>query len=80
VLSRALERSISFVPVPPEAAGAALRALGADEWTAGIVRDYCTAYAANWGDFTTDEVRRISGHTPRSIEDFAREGLAPALG
>jgi uncharacterized protein YbjT (DUF2867 family) len=79
-VGRALEREVTFVPVPPEAAGEAMRAFGADDWTVGVVRDYSAAYARNWGDFTTDEVKRVSGHAPRSIDDFAREVLAPAAG
>ena len=78
-IAHALERPVTYVPVPPEAAGEAVRAYGADEWTAGIIRDYARAYAAGWGDFTTGEVARISGHAPRSIDQFARELLVPAL-
>jgi NAD(P)H dehydrogenase (quinone) len=78
-ISQALERPVSYVSVPPEAAGEAARAHGADAWTAGIIRDYCRAYATGWGDFTTQEVERITGHAPRSIDRFAREVLVPAL-
>ena len=41
------------------------------QWSAG------TVYI---GDFTTDHVQRITGHPPRSVDDFAREVLAPAAG
>jgi NAD(P)H dehydrogenase (quinone) len=44
----------------------------------GIVHDYCKAYSAGFGDFTTDGVERVTGRKPRSIDDFAREVLAPA--
>jgi NAD(P)H dehydrogenase (quinone) len=77
-VGRALGREVAYVPVPPEAAAAAVRGFGADEWTVGIVHDYCKAYSAGFGDFTTDGVERVTGHKPRSIDDFAREVLAPA--
>lgn len=76
-VGRALGREVAYVPVPPEAVADAVRKLGADEWTAGILRDYCAAYARGFGDFVTDGVARVSGHAPRSIDDFAREVLAP---
>jgi NAD(P)H dehydrogenase (quinone) len=79
-IARGLGREVAYVPVPPEAAAAAVRAAGADEWTAGIIRDYCTAYARGWGDYTTDAVARVTGHPPRSVDDFVREVLVPAIG
>jgi uncharacterized protein YbjT (DUF2867 family) len=77
-IGRGLGREVSYVAVPPAAAGEAMRRFGADEWTVGVVRDYCTAYSSGWGDFTTDHVLRITGHAPRSVDDFVREVLAPA--
>lgn len=78
-VSRALGRDVTYVAIPPQAASDAARSFGADEWTAGIVRDYCAAYSKGWGDFTTGDVERITGHAPRSVDDFAREVLAPTL-
>lgn len=77
-VGRALGREVTYVPVPPEAAAAAAQSFGADEWTVGIIRDYCRAYSSGFGDFTTDGVERVTGNKPRSIDDFAREVLAPA--
>jgi uncharacterized protein YbjT (DUF2867 family) len=77
-IGRDLGRAVSYVAVPPAAAGEAMRRLGADDWTVGIIRDYCTAYSNGWGDFTTDHVARITGHTPRSVDDFVRDVLLPA--
>jgi uncharacterized protein YbjT (DUF2867 family) len=77
-IGRGLGRSVVYVPVPPSAAADAVRGFGADEWTAGILRDYCEAYSKGFGDFTTREVERLTGHPPRSVDDFVREVLAPA--
>jgi len=77
-VGRGLGREVTYVAVPPAAVGEAVRALGADEWTVGVLRDYCTAYSKGWGDFTTGEVERITGHSPRSADDFVRDVLVPA--
>jgi uncharacterized protein YbjT (DUF2867 family) len=77
-IGRGLGREIGYVAVPPAAAGEAMRRFGADEWTVGVVRDYCTAYSSGWGDFTTDHVARITGRALRSVDDFVRDVLAPA--
>ena len=77
-IGRGLGREVSYVAVPPAAAGEAMRRFGADEWTVGVVRDYCTAYSSGWGDFTTDQVERVTGRAPRSVDDFVRDVLAPA--
>jgi uncharacterized protein YbjT (DUF2867 family) len=77
-IGRGLGREVTYAAVSPAAAGEAMRHFGADEWTVGIIRDYCTAYSNGWGDFTTDHVERITGHAPRSVDDFIRGVLAPA--
>lgn len=77
-IGRGLGREVTYVPVPPEAVADAVRKMGADEWMAGILRDYSAAYARGFGDFTTDDVKKLTGHAPRSIDDFVREVLAPA--
>lgn len=75
-VSRGLGRDVTYVPVPPDAVADAVTKMGADAWTAGILRDYCAAYARGFGDFTTSHVAEITGHAPRSIDDFVREVLA----
>jgi NAD(P)H dehydrogenase (quinone) len=77
-IGRGLGRAVAYVPVPPVAAGEAMRGFGADDWTVGVVRDYCAAYSKGFGDFTTGEVARVTGHPPRSVDDFVREVLVPA--
>ena len=77
-IGRGLGREVSYVPVPPAAVAEAVRQSGADEWTAGIIGDYCTAYGKGWGDFTTDAVSQVTGRAPRSLDDFVREVLVPA--
>jgi NAD(P)H dehydrogenase (quinone) len=76
-IARGLGREVSYIAVPPAAAGEAMRNFGADDWTVKLITDYCTAYTAGFGDFTTGEVQRITGRAPRSIDDFVREVLVP---
>jgi uncharacterized protein YbjT (DUF2867 family) len=77
--SSALGREIKYVAVPPEAVADSIRQAGWGDWFAEVMKDYSRAYAGGWGDFVTDDVRRLTGHEARSIETFAREVLAPAL-
>lgn len=79
VLSVELDRDLRHVPISPEAAADFVRRMGGDEWQAETTRGYFRAYAAGWGDFTTDWVPRISGHAGRSFADFAREVMVPSL-
>jgi NAD(P)H dehydrogenase (quinone) len=78
-LGEALGRSLEYVPVPPESVEQTLQSMGMGAWFARVMRDYSAAYGEGWGDFTTDAVRRATGHEPRSIHAFAREVFAPAL-
>jgi len=75
--AQVLGREIVYVPVPPEAAGEAVRALGLDDWTIRLITDYCLAFSGGFGDFTTDGVHALTGRQPRDIATFAREVLAP---
>ena len=72
-------RTIKYVPVSPEAVRESMLRAGLDDWLSMLVRDYSQAYSEGWGDFVTDDVERMTGHTPRSIDEFVREVLAPAL-
>lgn len=77
-IGKGIGREVRYVPVPPQAVGETFRSFGADEWTVKVITDYSTAYSAGFGDFTTDSVMRITGHAPRSVDDFVRDVLVPA--
>jgi NAD(P)H dehydrogenase (quinone) len=78
-LSEAVGRAVKYVAVPPEAVEKSFRDMGLGDWFATVMRDYSKAYAANWGNYTTALVQKLAGHAPRSIADFAREVVKPAL-
>ena len=75
----ALGRPVKYVPIPSEGVAEAIRKRGWGEWAAGVMRDYSAAYGSGWGDFVTEDVMKLTGHPACSIEQFAREVLAPAL-
>jgi uncharacterized protein YbjT (DUF2867 family) len=75
----AIGRPVKYIPIPSEAVADNIRKMGWGEWTAGVMRDYSAAYGSGWGDFVTEDVMKLTGHPARSIEQFAREILAPAL-
>jgi len=79
IISRELGRPVTYVPVSPEAAGEGARRHGADEWTAKAITEFSFASSRGWGDYTTDNVAKLTGHRPRSLEDFVRDVLAPEV-
>ena len=72
-LGRVLEKAVRFVPVPDEAVRAGAIQGGLTPWLAGLFVEYCRAYGAGWGDFTTTHVKDVTGRDARSFADFARE-------
>lgn len=79
VLSEVTGRTITYVPVTPEAVRETMLGMGLDDWMSTLMRDYYQAYSEGWGDFVTDNVERMAGHPPRNLDQFVREVLAPAL-
>jgi uncharacterized protein YbjT (DUF2867 family) len=78
-LTRILERPVQCVPIPPEAVAKSIREMGVGDWMAQVYRDYSQAYGENWGDFTTDDVKCLTGHPALCFERFACEVFAPAI-
>jgi uncharacterized protein YbjT (DUF2867 family) len=76
-LGNVLERQVAYVPVPPDVAGEAMRAFGADDWLVRLVADYSRAHASGFGDFVTGEVQAVTGRPPRTLRPFAREVFLP---
>jgi hypothetical protein len=74
-----LARPIQYVSVPPAIVKQSIRSKGMGDWYAQVMEDLCKAYSKNWGDVTTNDVERITGHAPRSIDTFLLELFVPAL-
>jgi len=41
-----------------------------------VMHDYFKAYTEGWGDFTNDDVEKVTGNKARSIQQFVTEVLA----
>jgi uncharacterized protein YbjT (DUF2867 family) len=72
-LSRLTGRPVEYVPVPHEAASEAMVAMGVPEWIAAGYAELGAGFEQGYADLTTDNVHRLSGHTPRDLEQFARD-------
>jgi uncharacterized protein YbjT (DUF2867 family) len=75
-LSQGIERPVRYVAVPHEAARQSMLQNGMPAWVANLLVEYGTAYAANWGNFTTSHVQELLGRPARSVLDFARDHAA----
>lgn len=78
-MSEAIGKTVKYVPVTAEAEQQAILQMGIDEWMANLLGDYSAAYSANWGDLVTDDFQRVTGKSPRSIAQFAKD-FAGAFG
>jgi uncharacterized protein YbjT (DUF2867 family) len=81
IFSQALGRGeITYVPVPPDEIEQWFReSWGLEGWYLTTLCDYSVAFSQNHQDFTTDDVERVTGHSPRSLDAFAKEIFAPML-
>ncbi|MBB4935606.1 uncharacterized protein YbjT (DUF2867 family) [Lipingzhangella halophila] len=72
-LSLALGKPVTYLPVSDDAKRKALLGYGVPEWIVDMLEEYAQAYAAGWGDFTTDTVADLLGRPPRDIAEFVRD-------
>jgi uncharacterized protein YbjT (DUF2867 family) len=75
-LSQGIDKPVRYVPVPHEAARKSMLEMGMSPWLVGMLIEYGTAYAQNWGNFTTPHVPELLGRPARSVLDFARDHAA----
>jgi uncharacterized protein YbjT (DUF2867 family) len=71
VLSEALDKEVAYVEVPLDAAREAMVSEGFPEWLADAVIEWAEAFREGYGDFTTEDVERLTGHRATSYERFA---------
>lgn len=79
-LSRVLGREVKYTAVPKAAARDSLVSMGYSEWTADGFCELMAEFAKNWGNRTTDNVRKLTGHAPRSFEQFVTDFKAAFAG
>ncbi len=79
VLSGLRGTPVNYMPMLPDDMFAMIVDAGWGDWMAALARDYGTAYAAGWGNFTTDNVKEITGNPPRAFRECAKEVFLPIL-
>jgi len=75
-ISKFLDKKVSYVPVTYEQVKQSIIEMGWGEWAGQVMFDYAKAFAEGWGDFTTNDVEKVTGNKSRSIEQFVNEVLA----
>jgi len=73
VLSAELGREIAFVEVPMDGAAAAMKERGMPDWLVDHQVGVMGLLAAGKLAQTNDLIEQISGHAPRSLEDFVHD-------
>ncbi len=76
IISKGIGKPVNYVPISNEAVGEAICSMGQGEWAAKLMMDYSTAYSANWGDYTNNDVETITGNKSRSFQQFFDEVMS----
>jgi len=71
--SAVLDKDVNYLNVPPEAALESMMEMGLPEWIARGNGELMEGFSEGFADHTTDNVEKLTGHRPRSIEEFARD-------
>jgi uncharacterized protein YbjT (DUF2867 family) len=75
-LTRCLGRRVRYADGPVAAAGAAMRARGLPDWLVGAMQEVMEHARAGVPMAATDDVERLLGRPPRSVETFLAENAA----
>jgi uncharacterized protein YbjT (DUF2867 family) len=70
-LSEVLDKEVVYIDVPLEAAKESMMEMGFSEWLADAVIEWAKAFREGYGDFTTDDFERLTGHPATSYGKFA---------
>jgi uncharacterized protein YbjT (DUF2867 family) len=76
VLTEVSGKQIEYVDVPKEAAEAAMKEAGMDDWTAEKLAEIMAWFAEGHYATVTDTVERVTGQKPRTFRAFAEEFAA----
>ena len=72
-IGKAIGKNVKYVPVPHEAAKQAMMGMGFPEWIVDGFIELAVGFENNFANTTTDGVKTLAGHAPRSFEQFARD-------
>jgi len=72
-LSKVLGKKVTYVDVPVEAGTGAMVQMGIPQWMADAYGELFVNFSQNGADRVTDNVKLLTGHPPRSFEQFVRD-------
>lgn len=75
-LEPVLGTPITYQPVSPQDAHAAMIGAGVPAWNAAVIIEYGAAYASGWGDFVTADFPDVMGRQARTFAQFAHDHAA----
>jgi uncharacterized protein YbjT (DUF2867 family) len=70
---KVLGRPVQYVPVPHEASYEAMTGMGIPAWIAAGYGELMQGFSEGFASRATDNVKTLTGHAPRSIEQFVRD-------
>lgn len=73
MLTETLERVITFVDIPEEAAREAMRAEQMPEWMINAMLELYGIYREGYGSNVTDTVKQLTGNAPHTFRQFAED-------
>lgn len=76
LLGTAAGRKVRYLDLPPALAATALRRQGNPDWYVHHLDEMARMFRAGAGAMVSSSVEDLTGHGPRSIEDFAAEHAA----
>ena len=75
-ISKTCGRTIHYVDLPMAEQRKALLASGMPEWTAQALLDLQQYYVQGNGAELTNDIRQVTGHIPRNLDDFLRTNVS----
>ena len=71
--SEVLGKEVTYIPVPLKKAKEAVLSRGIPEWMANALNEYAKAHSEGYGDWTTDDFERLTGHSATTYKEFASD-------
>ena len=72
-LAEALGKPVQYMAVPHDMAVQSMVGMGMPEWIAQGYGELSEGFEEGFADLTTDNVRQLTGHAPRSLRDFVAD-------
>lgn len=72
-ISKAIGKAVSYVDIPEEAMRQGLEEAGLDGWSVVEYMSFYSAFKNGYASLVTDDFENLTGHPPRTIDEFARD-------